>query len=80
MCGSEDGGVVLLLLVVVVMSLCRRCRSFTIADVGFSLSVVSRNHCAMQPGNQAAETAGSRLGARTKEENEVRSRWTMKVG
>ena len=29
---------------------------------------------AMQPGNQAAETAGSRLGARTKEENEVRSR------
>ena len=24
--------------------------------------------CAMQPGDQAAETAGSRLGARTKEE------------
>ena len=38
------------------------------------------SHIAMQPGNQAAETAGSRWGARTKEENEVRSRWTMEVG
>ena len=37
------------------------------------------NNNAMQPGNQAAETAGSRLGAKTKEENEVGSRWTMRV-
>ena len=48
--------------------------------IGFWAETSSFWFCAMQPGNQAAETAGSRWGARTKEENEVRSRWTMKVG